>query len=258
MYNEFEYTKRKLKEGVSIRQIARDLNVDHSTVHYWIKNGFTSSRNSGRLPDVDEIIDICKSNPSHYSYILGSYLGDGHIVKAGRSQKLTIYNDSRYSCIIKDQSNALQVLFPKNKIGNYKQLTSNCMEVMVHNISIPLMFPQHGPGKKHARDISLHDWQWDIVWEEPECFIKGLIDSDGCRYIHKQTIKGKTYAYPMYSFTNKSLDIINMYIRVMAKLDISTKPTQNKSGIINVFTNKAVDVEKLDKLYEIAENNLTR
>ena len=43
----FEYTKKRILEGTSIRQISRELGVDHTTVLYWIKNDFTS----GKLPE---------------------------------------------------------------------------------------------------------------------------------------------------------------------------------------------------------------
>ncbi len=38
-----EYTKDKLNEGWSQRKIARELNVDSSTVGYWIKQNFKIS-----------------------------------------------------------------------------------------------------------------------------------------------------------------------------------------------------------------------
>ncbi len=94
------------------------------------------------------------------------------------------------------------------------------------------------------------------MWKEPECFIKGLIDSDGSYVCRQQTINGVTYSRYKYQFTNKSLDIVDMYLKVMARLDISAKPTQKKCGTFNIFTNAKHDVEKLDKLYEIAENKI--
>ena len=96
VYNRFEYTKQKLSEGVSQRQIARDLGIDHGTIAYWIRNNFsTGSRNSIIYSD-NEIIELCNNNSPQYAYLLGSYLGDGHITKMSRTFKLTIYNDVKY------------------------------------------------------------------------------------------------------------------------------------------------------------------
>ena len=252
----FEYTKQKLAEGVSQRQIARDLQVDHATVSYWIKNGFSTGTRESTPKTLEEINNWCSSNPKHYAYILGSYLGDGYIAKQSRTYKLRIYNDIKYPSIIDDQIRALQVLFPDNKVSKLKRTKSNCIEVSVHSCDLPDMFPQHGAGKKHDRDVSLTDQQWNIVWNEPECFIKGLIDSDGCLTQHTQIKNGVTYSRLKYQFTNKSLDIVDMYLKIMAKLSISARPTQKKCGTFNIFTNKSCDVEKIDNLYKIAENKL--
>lgn len=42
---------------------------------------------------------------------------------------------------------------------------------------------QHGPGKKHLRPIRLEPWQEALVNQATEEFIRGLIDSDGCRVV---------------------------------------------------------------------------
>ncbi len=253
----FEYTKQRLAEGASQRQIARELGVDKSTIHYWIKHAFSTGTRAAEELSHLKIIEWCNKHSAEYAYLLGCYLGDGHIVIMPRTQKLSIYNDNRYPDIIQDQNIALQKIFPNNKITNYQQLYSRCLEVNVHNKFLSKLFPQHGPGKKHDRDVSLQDWQWDIVWKEPECFIKGLIDSDGSYYLQTQrNANGMVHAGMRYQFTNKSLDIIDMYLIVMDKLNISVHPTTRKNGTINVLTQKTSEVEKLDKLYIIAENKI--
>lgn len=254
--NRFSYTKRRLAEGASQRKIALELGVDHSTISYWIRNGFNSgTRRSPEITDI-EVINQCSLHAAEYAYILGSYLGDGYIIKMPRTYKMTIYNDNRYPDVIQDQTLALSKLFPSNTVSHLQQHRSRCLEIKIHNKSLPHFFPQHGTGKKHNRDVSLRDWQWDIVWKEPECFIKGLIDSDGSHCIHQQIINGVNYSRMKYQFTNKSLDIVDMYLKVMARLNISAKPTQRNTGTFNVFTNRSTDVEKLDNLYIIAENKL--
>ena len=50
-----------------------------------------------------------------------------------------------------------------------------------HSIHWTCLFPQHGPGKKHARTIALEEWQQQIVDAHPGAFLRGLIHSDGCR-----------------------------------------------------------------------------
>lgn len=59
----------------------------------------------------------------------------------------------------------------------------NCTDVYLYSEHWPCLFPQHGPGKKHHRPIRLKPWQEDLVNQATEEFIRGLIDSDGCRVV---------------------------------------------------------------------------
>jgi hypothetical protein len=45
----------------------------------------------------------------------------------------------------------------------------------------PCLFPQHGPGPKHLREIRLADSQREIVADHPGLFLRRLFNSDGCR-----------------------------------------------------------------------------
>ena len=78
------------------------------------------------------------------------------------------------------------------------------------------MFPQHGPGKKHTRKIELSDPQWGIVQEYPDAFVRGCIQSDGCK--HRRIVHGKNY--PAYSFSNRSEDILGLFCRACDLLHI--------------------------------------
>lgn len=66
-----EFTKQKLSEGWSQRKIARELEVDHSTVGYWIKKNFeVVGRQQTSLIRLNE---VANRNKHQYSYILASY-----------------------------------------------------------------------------------------------------------------------------------------------------------------------------------------
>jgi hypothetical protein len=71
----------------------------------------------------------------------------------------------------------------------------------------PELLPQHGPGRKHERSIALTDWQRAITHAHPERLIRGLIHSDGCRFVNRVRHGDKVYAYPRYMFSNRSRDI---------------------------------------------------
>jgi hypothetical protein len=85
--------------------------------------------------------------------------------------------------------------------------------------------PQHGPGKKHERPITLEQWQQQIVDAHPGPFLRGLIHSDGCRITNWATrrVGGemKRYEYPRYFFSNKSLDILALCCAALDRLGIA-------------------------------------
>lgn len=157
-----------------------------------------------------------------YNYLLGLYLGDGHIIlcKNGRSYRLIIYNNSDQNKVIYETNIALSTIFPNNKVNNYKQLTANVIECRVYNKYIPIIFPQHGSKRKHERDVRLLGWQVENI--EYDYLLKGLFQSDGCFY--------NTNSYFMYNFTNCSVDIQNIFKYCLENL-----------GIRYTFSNKVVE-----------------
>jgi hypothetical protein len=102
------------------------------------------------------------------------------------------------------------------------------------------LFPQHGPGPKHLRAIVLDPWQtWVAVERHPRLLLRGLIHSDGCRYINR--IRGR-YEYPSYSFSNRSADIRAIFMLTCDRLEISYRQTYEWT----ISIAKRKDVAKLD------------
>lgn len=96
------------------------------------------------------------------------------------------------------------------------------------------LFPQHGPGRKHERKIELHQWQREIVESNPKNFLRGLIESDGCRFV--RTVDG--VGYPSYSFSNRSPDIIELFCWACHLVDIHY--TRARVDLISIATRPAV------------------
>lgn len=93
--------------------------------------------------------------------------------------------------------------------------------------------PQHGPGKKHERIITLEPWQQEIVNAHPWEFIRGLIHSDGCRITNWTTrlVAGeqKRYEYPRYFFTNLSGDIIRLFTDTLDHVGVDWKQPNKRN-----------------------------
>ena len=88
--------------------------------------------------------------------------------------------------------------------------------LQVYSSHLSCLFPQHGPGKKHDRGIELEPWQRGLVEAAPWSLLRGLIQSDGCRFINPT---GK-YRYASYDFKNVSLGILDLFCEVCALVSV--------------------------------------
>lgn len=147
------------------------------------------------------------TDPPAYAYLLGLYLGDGHLVTSDRVPVLRIYCADAWPNLIEACDVAMRAVLA-NKVQRIQK--QGCVAVQSTGTHWPCLFPQHGPGKKHQRRIVLADWQRQIVQEHPGDFLRGLFHSDGTRFANRVTVRGKEYVYPRYMFSNRSADIMGL------------------------------------------------
>lgn len=164
-----------------------------------------------------------------YAYLLGLYLGDGHISEMNKGTfRLRITLDSRYPRIIDGAAGAIDGLLPAQRVGKYPHPTANLVTVASYSWRWLYLLPQHGPGLKHSRETRLHDWQRPIVDAHPRSFVRGLLHSDGCRFHAHQTTRGRTYSYARYAFVNTSSDILSLFCEYLDVLGIAwTRATRH-------------------------------
>jgi hypothetical protein len=113
--------------------------------------------------------------------------------------------NARDTRVISEVAEAMRMLRPRNRVGfRYRP---SVIVVNSYSCEWPRLFPQHGPGPKHRRAIALRPWQHDIVIRYPNDFLRGCLDSDGCR--HRRIVRGRNY--PAYSFCNRSEDILALF-----------------------------------------------
>lgn len=147
-----------------------------------------------------------------YTFLLGVYLGDGHIVRTARGCfVLALFQDAKYAESILEWCEAVRTV-KGGKVATRRM--PGCVVVQSYWKHWPCLFPQHGAGRKHLRRIVLEPWQEDLVRAHPEAFLRGLFHSDGCRITNWtcRTVAGrpKRYEYPRYFFNNRSPDIIDL------------------------------------------------
>jgi hypothetical protein len=171
---------------------------------------------------------LASADLGSYAYLLGLYLGDGHIAAHHRGVfQLVISMDSRYPGIVEDAKKAIESVLPRNRANVAKRPNYNVTLISCSSKALPILFPQHGPGQKHRRHICLAAWQRPITFVHAEELVRGLIHSDGSRFIATQRSKRRTYRYPRYCFKNKSGDIMGIFCEHLSVIGVDWTLTRS-------------------------------
>jgi hypothetical protein len=198
------------RDGLTQTEIAGRLGVPRSTVRDWT---------AGRVPRLHGLgaasCPTCggpqhdfRALPPEYVHLLGLYLGDGCLSLHPRGvYKLRIALDVKYPAIVSEATHSVQSTLPSSTVSR-RLSRSNYVEVYAYAKAWLSLFPQHGPGKKHERRIALTSWQLVAIRPRPDLFLRGLLQSDGCRF--QNTGRGG-WSNPRYSFSNVSDDIKRIF-----------------------------------------------
>lgn len=229
---EYEEVERLVAWGMNDCQIARLTGIPRATVRDW----------RHRVPRVQRRVPSCPFHGGElpderaYVYLLGVYLGDGHIALMNRTYRLRIFLDLSYPLIIQQCVAAITAVRGRipgslDKIG--------CIEISSYWNHWPCVFPQHGPGMKHERDVGLKPWQQELADRYPTDLLRGLVHSDGSRDLNP--VNGTEY--PRYQFANNSLDIQDVFRRACELVDVRwTQPWWR-----TIAVSRRRDVEFLDR-----------
>jgi hypothetical protein len=243
-------------EGLGARRIASRTGLPLATVRDWLAGKVP--KHSQRLGPDDEIVPSCGvcGHSAHsfgglapeYVYLLGLYLGDGTVSAHRRGVfRLRIFLDLRYPLIIDECRSAMSTVLPQNKVHCLERFSTftpsdhpSHVEISSFSKAWPCLIPQHGPGKKHDRTIALTDWQLQLVDLHPERLLRGLIHSDGCRFMNTGR---HGWRCPRYGFSNKSADILGIFCDACEQFGVHW----TKSGQRTIYVSRKADVAKLDE-----------
>lgn len=199
------------RQGFSDQQIAHTCDVSVGAVRKW-RYGTRRQPRDHTNPDrrIKQDCPRCFERDlprEEYAYLLGLYLGDGHVARTTKGCfRLCISCCDPWPGLIDAAATAMATVLPLSKVA--RRSRTGCTEVNSQSQHWPCLFPQHGPGRKHTREIALASWQQEIVEEYAEDFVRGLIHSDGCRAINRVRRPlndgERWYEYPRYFFTNAS------------------------------------------------------
>lgn len=175
-----------------------------------------------------------------YPYLLGLYLGDGCLAAHPRGVfKLRITLDAKYPGIVDECAAAIADTVPDNRVMRRPRHYGD-IEVYAYSTRWPQLLPQHGSGLKHRRPIVLEDWQEVAVAATPHLLLRGLIQSDGCRFMNT----GRNgWRAPRYAFSNRSDDILGIFCAACDRMGLrwTTAP-------YTVYVSRQADVARLDKV----------
>ncbi|MFF3163186.1 MULTISPECIES: helix-turn-helix domain-containing protein [unclassified Streptomyces] len=237
-----------MRQGVPNRVVAERLGVARGTVGWW-RSEDRKARSERYEPPTD--CPRCTGRTvdrDAYAYLLGLYLGDGHIISKHRQHHLSIFCNASQTGLITAAEVAMRKVMPLPSVT--RRCRSGCVEVKSYSMHWPCLFPQHGPGKKHERRIALEPWQQDIVDENPWEFVRGLIHSDGCRITNWTTrlVGGerRRYEYPRYFFTNVSDDIRRLYTDTLDRLGITWTHCTRNGNPYNISVARKASVALMD------------
>ncbi|MEV0925481.1 helix-turn-helix domain-containing protein [Streptomyces spongiicola] len=240
-----------LNAGARNADVGRLLGVPAGTVAYW-RHQDRAERDEcpGRHAPLCPRCDGRALDGAAYAYLLGLYLGDGHIIRYSghRVPSLMITCADQWPGLMDECENAMRAVFPDNSVCRARK--QGCRNVKVYSNHLPCLFPQHGPGRKHERRIALERWQREIVDAHPWSFVRGLVHSDGCRNINWTTrlVGGvrKRYEYPRYWFTNVSDDIRRLYTDTLDRLGVEWKECTRHGRSYNISVARRESVALMD------------
>ncbi|MBC2877153.1 MULTISPECIES: transcriptional regulator [Streptomyces] len=234
--------------GFSLNSVSKQTGISRHALRQWL------TRVEPRQPS-RSLCSLCRADSEPpadaraYAYLLGLYLGDGCVSKhPNGSFTLRIVCADAWPGLIEACGTAMKRVLPENSVCVVQR--QGCVAVASGSKHWPCLFPQHGPGKKHERSISLVPWQQRIVDAHPWDFLRGLVHSDGCRMTNWTTrlIGGerKRYEYPRYFFTNKSDDIRRLYCDTLDRVGVEWTVTRRDGIPFNVSVARRASVALMD------------
>jgi hypothetical protein len=235
-----------LQQGCDERSIAWTTGIPLSTVRNW-----RTGRNRTRL----EVCHRCGEAPHNfsalpvgpYAYLLGAYLGDGHLARHRRDVwRLGICLQADHFAVQRACVQAMEACRPGQRAAIRSHAPANACTVNMYSKAWPCLLPQHGLGRKHERLIRLTPWQRSLVERRPDQLVRGLIHSDGCRLTNHVRKNGKVYAYGRYQFCNRSEDIKKIFCDALDQLDVPWR----RMNAMNISVARREGVEMLDAFIE--------
>jgi hypothetical protein len=146
-----EYALLLSSLGVTDRENAQVCGVSIRTIRHW---RYGTRQNAATVVARCPRCDGKELAEDAYAYLLGLYLGDGHITHGRRDvYALNVKCSNAWPALIEAAQSAMAAVMPTSSV--FCVARPGCVEVKSWSKHWPCLFPQHGPGRKHTRMIAL-------------------------------------------------------------------------------------------------------
>src|SRR3989344_527976 len=168
--------------------------------------------------------------------LIGVVLGDGHIEKFPRTERLLIFSNSNNPGFVARYAEIVKRLFEKEPYV-YKQTSQNCIRISLYEkeISRRLGIPT---GARKDIVVKIPSW---VVKDKKHIirYLRGLYEAEGSLSFHKPTYTHK------FSFSNKNQSLLKNVEKLLRILGFSPH-----SDAVRVQISKKDEVRRVAELLE--------
>lgn len=161
--------------------------------------------------------------------LMGIEFGDGGI--GNPWQMVITVNSKKDAVYAKYVADLIHTLFKIDPVIR-KRKGENTLQIVSSSTSLVDFLVSKGAirGNKISQGIDVPEWVHNKALYE-KAFVKGLVDTDGCLYIHRHTIKGIAYKNIGLCFTSWSKKLLNSVADIFRKFEIQPHITDGRRRI---------------------------
>ena len=181
----------------------------------------------------------------------GIMIGDGGINNPWQANiTVNFITDNEYSKYIHDLCNRLFGIKPVLR----KRKTTNALVISLTSMSLVDFLVQNGlqRGNKLKNGLKIPNWILSRPSYRKVC-VRGLVDTDGCIFIHTHRVKGKVYKNIGLTFTSLSKELLFQVIEILEEFGIASHINSDGKAI---YIYQADSVLKYLKIFSTSNDRI--
>lgn len=188
---------------------------------------------------------------SELAEFFGIMMGDGGINNEWQATiTVNFLKDFKYATYISDMCKKLFDIFPVIR----KRKETNALVISLSSTSVVDFLVGKGlsRGNKLKNGLKIPNWILEKASYRKKC-VRGLIDTDGCMFVHVHRVSGKVYNNIGLNFTSHSPELISQVKDIFAEFGIMPHIGNSGKGI---YLYKADAVAKYLKVFGTSNESI--